>query len=106
MNTVELEFLNNALKSFVYASLQRTAQTGAMVFPYRLTLEEMKSVTNRQRVNASTIHDIIGFFEAANVSIKYNESFLCFDILLDLNCCRLSIEESKNLSFSISHFNS
>ena len=104
VNAVELAYLNRVLADFIEVSIQRVAQTGTMFFSYRLTTEELKRNTRRQRLHDSAIHEVILFFENENLEVNYNNNFGTFDILLNLGHCRLNRQQASDLSTAISYF--
>ena len=100
----EFIYLERALAAFIDVSIQRVAHSGSMIYRYRMTAEEIRSSTGRQRIHDSVIDDVLSFFSSVNVIANYSRTFGVFDITLDLNSCLLNQAQAGSLATAMSYF--
>lgn len=104
MNQQDIIYLQRVLNAFIEAAIQRVAHSGDMTHRYRLTAEEVRQSTGRQRLHDSVLDDIQDFFHNSNVGITYDRNFGTFDINLDLNRCALNHAQAIFLSTAMTAF--
>ncbi len=98
MTPNDRNYLNGVLSDFIEASINRTSHSGHMIFRYRLTADEIRSATGRQRMHDSVADDVLDFFRMASVDADFNRQFGAFDITLNLSTCALSPAQARDLS--------
>jgi hypothetical protein len=104
MNSIDLGYLQNALSSFIDASIQRVAHSGDLIYWFRITAAELKAATGRQRLHDTVIGDCVAFFESYRVTADYDENFQAFNIKMDLNFCVLDPQQAAFLSTAMNTF--
>lgn len=101
MTPQDQNYLQNVLNDFIVASISRTSHSGHMQFRYRLTTEEIRNATGRQRFHESLATEVVDFFRMANVDAEFIRQFGTFDISLDLSMCALSPTQARDLSIAM-----
>lgn len=104
MNPQDRTYLQGVLDAFIDTSIQRVAHSGEMAHRYRLTADEVRRNTGRQRLHDSVLDDVEAFFRNSNVGITYDRNFGTFDINLDLSRCALNQAQAMFLSTAMSKF--
>jgi hypothetical protein len=104
MQPSDLNYLENALDSFIETSVHRVAHSGDMCFRYRITTADVKAATGRSRFHDSTIREYRSYFEHHKISAEYDEEFASFNIGVDLNDIILTPTQAKFLSTAMELF--
>lgn len=106
MTPEDRRYLDSVYNSFVEVSTQRVAYTGDLTHYFRITDNEIKAATNRQRLHDSVINDVIGFFGYMNVHANYDGQYGSFEVTLDLSRCSLTAAQSQALSVAMRFYQS
>ena len=106
MNLQDRIYFQGVLDDFIYASIQRVARSNELVHRYRLTVDEVRQNTGRQRLHESVLYEIEAFFNYSNVLITYDRNFGTFDIILDLSRCALNQAQARFLSTAMEVYRS
>lgn len=101
MTPADQNYLQNVLDAFIVASINRTSHSGYMAYRYRLTADEIRHATGRQRFHDSFANEVVAFFGMANVQAEFIRQFGTFDINLDLSVCALSPAQARDLSVAM-----
>lgn len=104
MQSSDLHYLQRVLALFISASIQRVPNSGQMVHRFSISVDEFKLQTNRNRLHASVINDVIGFFNRQNVDASYDTNYSSFDIFIDLEKCVLDPGQASNLAKAIDYY--
>lgn len=100
----DVTYLEEALRAFVNASINRVAHSGDMQYAYRLSADSIKRATGRQRLHDTVIEDYGAFLKSCKVDVDYDPDFAQFNVHLDLARCVLDPTQAADLSVAMSYF--
>ena len=94
MRPNDLSYLEGALESFIWASINRVASSDARHHQFRFTASDM----GRQRVHDSFADEVTGFFKDVQGAAVYDAQRAAFVVSIDLDSVLMNPAQSKAFS--------
>jgi len=98
MNQRVLKYLEEFYSKILVSSIDRSEHGKNLHFNFRLSEEELKVATGRQRVTDSLVKTVIDYFKSSNAEISYVDLNKAFFIRIDLIKAVLNPEQARYLS--------
>jgi hypothetical protein len=99
----DLAFLERALNAFIDAGIMRASNSRQMEHFFRISANEIKAATGRERLQGSIIQEYQTFFANYGVAAEYENAIAAFDIRLNLQTCVLNHTQAANFATAVAH---
>ena len=107
MDPKDRKFLEKELNAFVNVGIMRTWKTGEMHHSFSIPASDVKAATGRERLHQAVINEYTSFMhQRFGVAASYDQGTAAFDVQVDLNDCKLSGDQSRDLLTAINVFHS
>lgn len=103
MQAQDLTFLERALNAFIDASIMRASNSRQMEHSFRISANEIKAATGRERLQGAIIQDYKNFFANYGVNAEYDGTIAAFDITLNLQRCVLNHTQAANFATAVAY---
>lgn len=103
MQPQDLAFLERALNAFIDAGIMRVSSSRQMQHFFRISANEIKAATGRERLQGTIIQEYQGFFAKHGVDAEYDSDMAAFNIGLNLQTCILNQAQARDFAFAVGH---
>jgi len=100
MRPDDLQFLESALESFIWAAINRVSMSATMEHQFRFTAAEM----GRQRVRDAFVAEVRDFFEAARAHAEFDAQRSAFVIHIDLDRVLMNPKQAEAFALALQKY--